>query len=251
MDLTAREINEKQFHDAWRGYNQEEVDDFLDAVGDTLDRTLRENAMLLERVRDLEQANTTSREREEMLSKTLVSAQQAAEEAIGKARARAEQLIGEAEARAKRAREEMQERVQQAEAEIKRRSEEAEREHARRTEETEREHATRQRELEATIERLRAQETELKQRLKAFLQQQLSAVERLVESPREDAPEPQPGQQRPQARPSAQQEEGSPTDLRIEVGAETNGGAEVTELPIPEEQPAEHQRRKLFWRHEA
>ncbi|MBA3629434.1 MAG: DivIVA domain-containing protein, partial [Actinobacteria bacterium] len=27
MDLTAQEIQDKQFHDAWRGYRQEEVDD--------------------------------------------------------------------------------------------------------------------------------------------------------------------------------------------------------------------------------
>ena len=38
MDVSARNIHEKQFHDAWRGYSQEEVDDFLDRVAETLDR---------------------------------------------------------------------------------------------------------------------------------------------------------------------------------------------------------------------
>ncbi len=54
MDLTARDIHEKQFHDAWRGYNQEEVDDFLDKVAEVVDLLQRENVAVLGRVRELE-----------------------------------------------------------------------------------------------------------------------------------------------------------------------------------------------------
>ena len=32
LPLTAREVDGKRFHDAWRGYDQREVDDFLDRV---------------------------------------------------------------------------------------------------------------------------------------------------------------------------------------------------------------------------
>ncbi len=96
MDLTARDIHEKQFHDAWRGYNQEEVDDFLDKVAEVVDLLQRENVAVLGRVRELEQALTTSRETEEMLKKTLVSAQQAAEEAIAKAQKKADAMVAEA-----------------------------------------------------------------------------------------------------------------------------------------------------------
>src|SRR3712207_4638561 len=99
MDLTARDIHEKQFHDSWRGYNQEEVDEFLDRIADVVDRLQRENSALHARITELDHAVATSRDTEEMLKKTLVTAQQAAEEAIASARAKAEALIQEAEER--------------------------------------------------------------------------------------------------------------------------------------------------------
>ncbi|MDQ4126028.1 MAG: DivIVA domain-containing protein, partial [Actinomycetota bacterium] len=168
MDLTARDIHEKQFHDAWRGYNQEEVDDFLDRVAEVLDRVQRENATLQARVTELDSAVAASRDTEEMLKKTLVSAQQAAEEAISTAKAKASDLITEAEERARRSIEEANERVQTAEAEARRKTLEAEREHERR-----------RTELDANIERLQGLENELKQRIKGFLDQQAQALQGL------------------------------------------------------------------------
>ncbi|MDQ3646950.1 MAG: DivIVA domain-containing protein, partial [Actinomycetota bacterium] len=98
MDLGAHEIQAKQFNDAWRGYNQEEVDDFLDKVAEAIDQVQRENRALHARVRELDQVLATSRDTEDMLKKTLITAQQAAEEAIASAKAKAEQLIEEAQA---------------------------------------------------------------------------------------------------------------------------------------------------------
>lgn len=168
MDLTARDIHEKQFHDAWRGYNQEEVDDFLDRVAEVLDRVQRENAALQTRVNELDSAVAASRDTEEMLKKTLVSAQQAAEEAISTAKAKASDLITEAEERARRSIDEANERVQNAEAEARRKTLEAEREHERR-----------RTELDANIERLQGLENELKNRIKGFLDQQAQALQGL------------------------------------------------------------------------
>jgi cell division initiation protein len=168
MDLTARDIHEKEFHDAWRGYNQEEVDDFLDRVAEVLDRVQRENQALQTRVNELDQAVSASRDTEEMLKKTLVSAQQAAEEAIATAKAKASDLITEAEQRARRSIEEADERVQTAEAEARRKTLEAEREHERR-----------RAELDANIERLQGLENELKNRIKGFLDQQAQALQGL------------------------------------------------------------------------
>ncbi|HEX3326162.1 MAG TPA: DivIVA domain-containing protein, partial [Actinomycetota bacterium] len=93
MEVTAREIHDKEFHDAWRGYNQEEVDDFLDKIAETLDRLQRENVALQRRLGELDQTVSTSRTTEDMLKQTLVSAQQAAEEAIAKAKAKADKLL--------------------------------------------------------------------------------------------------------------------------------------------------------------
>jgi cell division initiation protein len=174
MEPTARDIHEKQFHDAWRGYNQEEVDDFLDRVAESFDITARENVALQGRVHELEQALTTSRETEEMLKKTLVSAQQAAEEAIAKAKEKANALVAEAEERSARMNEEVDQRLTSIDAEIRRKVLEADREHT-----------VRSRELDSHIERLRAFETELKQRLQTFLEQQTRSLEMLADH---DAP---------------------------------------------------------------
>jgi cell division initiation protein len=181
MELTARDIHEKQFHDAWRGYNQEEVDDFLDKIAEVFDLTRRENTALHGRVRELEQALTTSRETEEMLKKTLVSAQQAAEEAIAKAQEKANAIVTEAEERATRVNDETRQRLDTTEADIRRRMLEADRQHT-----------ERRRELDATIARLSSFEHELKGRLAAFLEQQVESLRSLTESvPPEvaDAPE--------------------------------------------------------------
>lgn len=179
MDISARDVHEKQFHDAWRGYNQDEVDDFLDRIAETLDRLIRENRAFHQRIKELDQTVATGRETEEMLKKTLVTAQKAAEEAIAQARAKAETLIAEAE-----------DRVTRANAEAKTRMTALEDDLRRKTLDADRTHAAHQRELEASIERLRSFETELKQRLKTFLEQQLRALDTLVGQPRQE-PTPQ------------------------------------------------------------
>jgi cell division initiation protein len=215
MDLTAREVHEKQFHDAWRGYNQEEVDDFLDRVADTLERIQRENAALQRRVSELDQTVATSREAEEMLKKTLVTAQQAAEEAISKARAKAEELVAEAEDRVRKAETEAREKAGAVEAEMRRKSSDAERDFQ-----------ARKRDLDASIEKLTAFEKELKQRLKTFLDEQLRSLETL------EGRKP-PEIRLPSARPARPEPARATTDPR---GAERpRAVASPREDPSPEE----------------
>ncbi|HEX2051068.1 MAG TPA: DivIVA domain-containing protein [Actinomycetota bacterium] len=172
MDLTARDVNEKQFHDAWRGYNQEEVDDFLDRVAETLERLQRENAALQQRISELDQAVAGSRDTEEMLKKTLVTAQHAAEEAVAKAKARAGELVAEAEERLRRVDEEIETRVAHAEEESRTKIAQAERDLDRA-----------RRELDERSTRIADFEAEAKTRLKAFFEQQLAALEALGERP--------------------------------------------------------------------
>ncbi len=232
MDLTARHIHEKQFHDAWRGYNQEEVDDFLDKVAETLDRLQRENRALQARIRELDQVVATSRDTEEMLKKTLVTAQQAAEEAIASAKAKAEQLLTEAEQRAIRANEEAKEKVAAAEVEARRKSLEADREHQ-----------LKRRDLDANIEKLRAFESELKQRLTAFMQQQLRALESLTETTPAQKPA-GPAQARPQGPPAAGQgpaggRDPLPGAPQQSVAGQARVETEPTRVPArPENDPA-------------
>lgn len=191
MDLTARHIHEKQFHDAWRGYNQEEVDEFLDRVAEQMNRLERETAALQGRLRELDQMVEASRSTEDMLKKTLVTAQQAAEEAIATAKTKAEALVAEAETRAQRANDELKHRVATAEEEVRRK-----------TAEVERQQLARRRETQQSIERLEAFETDIKRRLKAFLEQQLTALDTLVAKPAASSAGPTPA---PHPQPAAEQ----------------------------------------------
>jgi cell division initiation protein len=227
MELTARDIHEKQFHDAWRGYNQEEVDDFLDRVAEVFDLLRRENTALSGRVRELEQALTTSRETEEMLKKTLVSAQQAAEEAIAKAQEKARLIVTEAEERVAQTNEDTRQRLASTEAEIRRRKLEADREHT-----------TRKRELDASIERLGSFEHELKGRLQAFLQQQVQSLEALIESPPPDAGGASSAETERAETDGARRRE--PERSRSDRGAEQPSGEP---LRLDEPEPAAHPRR--------
>ncbi|MGH2786738.1 MAG: DivIVA domain-containing protein [Actinomycetota bacterium] len=194
MEVSARTIQEKQFHDQWKGYNRMEVDDFLDRVAESVDRLTRENTDLRERIAELDQAVAGSRDTEEMLKKTLVTAQRAAEEAIAKAKAKAEELINEAEQRVRQTESETKERITAAEtesrrlaasadADARRKVTEAESAARRMLADAERDSDARRRELEAHVAKLHAYEVDIKQRLKAFLQQQTRALEALTEAP--------------------------------------------------------------------
>ncbi|MEA2510258.1 MAG: cell division initiation protein [Actinomycetota bacterium] len=200
MEISAREIHDKEFHDAWRGYNQEEVDDFLDKIAETLDRLQRENVALQRRLGELDQTVSTSRTTEDMLKQTLVSAQQAAEEAVAKAKAKADQLLQEAEERSRQANEVTAAKLAEAEADI-----------TRRIGEGDRRHELRKHELEQSIERLKTYETDLKERLKGFLEGQLKAVDTLESHARHASGHHQPSReahspppvQRPQKSPAS------------------------------------------------
>jgi cell division initiation protein len=236
MELSARDIHEKQFHDAWRGYNQEEVDDFLDRVAEVVDVMRRENAAFHNRVRELEQALTTSRETEEMLKKTLVSAQQAAEEAIAKAQEKANAMVSEAEERAKRVNEETRQRLSGTEAEIRRRMLDADREHT-----------VRKRELDGSIERLRSFEHELRGRLEAFLEQQVRSLEALHEGPPPVAEEAEAGERADTNGVSVRREAPRPAESR--TGADASAGPPGS-VRLDEPEPANQRRgvRGLFTR---
>jgi cell division initiation protein len=208
MELSAREINEKQFHDAWRGYNQAEVDDFLDRVAEAIDRLQRENGDLKQRITELDQAVAASKDTEEMLKKTLVTAQRAAEEAIANAKSKAEEIITQAEERVHRTESEARERIVHAENESRRKAAEAERDLT-----------ARKRELDERIGKLGAFETDIKKRLKTFLEQQLRALDVLTEA---ESPRITP----PPARPAAAAGAAAPAEPRRQAAqSPRTGGA--------------------------
>ncbi|MDO8963872.1 MAG: DivIVA domain-containing protein [Coriobacteriia bacterium] len=101
MKLTPLDIHHKEFRNSLRGYNQEEVDSFLDEVADEFERLFKENIDLSEK---LEAANDKVRsyaEIERTLHNTMLAAQVSAEEIKAKADKEADILLRDAEIKAK------------------------------------------------------------------------------------------------------------------------------------------------------
>src|ERR1041385_765499 len=103
MDVTPHELRTVEFKEAWRGYRQDDVDDLLDRVALTLEGLYAQIQTLTERVEKAEAASGEAVE--QMLRRTLVLAQQTADEAVNKAQRDAEQTIADAKAAAERLRE--------------------------------------------------------------------------------------------------------------------------------------------------
>jgi cell division initiation protein len=242
MELTARSIHEKQFHDAWRGYNQAEVDDFLDRVAETVDRLKRENDDLLARLQEMEGMVAASKETEEMLTKTLVTAQRAAEEALANAKAKAGELLAEAEERLRQTETQTRERVHEAEEEARHKLANAEARSRRMQSDAERDAVAKTAALDERVARLRGFETEVKRRLQSFFEQQIAALQGLHETEGRGAEAPSPP--RPAAvahepEPAGPQPD-EPDASESEAEDDATAAFEVTEPP---EEGETHERR--------
>lgn len=101
MKLTPLDIHHKEFRVALRGYNQEEVDAFLDEVADEFERLFKENIDLSEKYDAAAERIRSYVEMETTLHNTMLAAQQSAEEVKGKAAKEAELLLRDAEIKAK------------------------------------------------------------------------------------------------------------------------------------------------------
>lgn len=96
MSLTPEEIEHQVFKERFRGYDQDEVDRFLDTVSERIGQLLRERDELADRLRETERRSSEAKESETLLQRALVTAQRAADETIDEARATAEQTIDDA-----------------------------------------------------------------------------------------------------------------------------------------------------------
>lgn len=101
MKLTPLDIHHKEFTHALRGYNEAEVDAFLDQVADELERLFKENIDLSDRNEALEGKVRDYQDMERTLHNTLLSAQRSADEMMQKAQREAEVVLKDAEVKAK------------------------------------------------------------------------------------------------------------------------------------------------------
>ena len=101
MKLTPLDIRHKEFKRGMRGYADVEVDEFLDEVADEYERLFKENIDLNERLETLDDKVKQYRRIEETLQKTLVSAQQSAEELKANATKESQLILRDAELKAR------------------------------------------------------------------------------------------------------------------------------------------------------
>ncbi|HEX6988369.1 MAG TPA: DivIVA domain-containing protein, partial [Bacillota bacterium] len=93
MGLTPLDIQNKEFGRSFRGYNEAEVDEFLDRIVREFDALTKDNAALREQVESLSAKVEQFRRLEDTLHNTLVVAQQAADEVKASARKEADVIL--------------------------------------------------------------------------------------------------------------------------------------------------------------
>jgi cell division initiation protein len=102
VPLTPLDIHNKEFSKGFRGYDEDEVNEFLDQI-------IKDMELLIKEKRELEEKAQTMTERlghftklEETLSKSIIVAQETAEEVKNNARKEAQLILKEAEKNADR-----------------------------------------------------------------------------------------------------------------------------------------------------
>lgn len=177
VNPTPLDIQRKKFREAFRGYNQEEVDDFLDELAEEIARLTQEGQRLRVQVAALQQEVARVREgapagpafepesneeaREEA-KRALAAAQSAAEALLQEARAKADEVIAEAEARAAdvRANADASASVVAAPAHVPTGDADAD-------------------EVIARVQELERQETDVRTRLRELLEEELRVLDRI------------------------------------------------------------------------
>lgn len=102
MPLTPLDIHNKEFSTKFRGYDMDEVNEFLDQIIKDYEALIKENKFLEDKVRLHEDKLGHFQQLEETMSKSLIIAQETAEEVKINARKEAELIVKEAEKNADR-----------------------------------------------------------------------------------------------------------------------------------------------------
>ena len=87
--ITPMDIENKEFKKGFRGYNEEEVDEFLDSVKEDFENLYRENLDLKEKLKLYQEQVSRYKSIEETLNATLITAQTAAEDTCNAANKKA------------------------------------------------------------------------------------------------------------------------------------------------------------------
>lgn len=102
MEITPRELRDLEIHSEIRGYNRDEVNDLLERAAAAIESGNERVAQLQERLSSAQSDASRSRETEDILHRTLLLAQRAADEAVTEASARSRQMLDDAETQSRR-----------------------------------------------------------------------------------------------------------------------------------------------------
>jgi cell division initiation protein len=102
MRLTPMEINNKEFKKGMRGYNTDEVDEFLDQVVEDYETVFKENSSMKEKIENLNEKLNHYAKIETTIQNTLVLAQNASDQARATAQKESDIIIKNANENAKR-----------------------------------------------------------------------------------------------------------------------------------------------------
>ena len=104
MTMRPEDVQATRFREGWRGYDEDEVDDFMSRVGHALQVLANERDEAASRADELAKDAQEVRESERLLRRTLLTAERTAEETVQRAEAEAERIRSEARAEAERLR---------------------------------------------------------------------------------------------------------------------------------------------------
>lgn len=101
MRITPMDIEQQEFSRSFRGYSEEEVDDFLDKIVKDYEELINENVRLNEEIEKMQEKLKEFSQIEETLRSALLNAQKSAEEMKGRVENEAKVIIEKAEMEAK------------------------------------------------------------------------------------------------------------------------------------------------------
>lgn len=99
--LKPMDIHNKEFKKAVRGYDTEEVDEFLDEIIVDFEKMQRELDLLRNQLSTYSENMTSYKERESALNNALITAQQFADNVRAEAEMSAQKIVGDAQEKAK------------------------------------------------------------------------------------------------------------------------------------------------------
>src|ERR671938_2048716 len=100
MPIRPSDVRRKEFRNGFRGYDANQVDDFLDAIADEFERTFAENQRLMEEVTALRERLEQFEQLEDSIRAAIVHAEEVLRGLRRNANKEAELIVREAKERA-------------------------------------------------------------------------------------------------------------------------------------------------------